>query len=201
MLFPVLLFLRKGCRQGYPYGQGITILFVFGIILYRSIMNKINTAMDKNYEHEIAALNDLLKINLDRIEGYRTAINESQDFPHLVSTFRDMETQSKKNLTDLRARIYQLGGDVSDHTTLPGKIYHTWMEVRIAFAKTEKTVLELCEFGEDAALKAYKMALSNEREMDHDTKNMITGQQSELQMSHDLIKSLRDAGKNSNQNI
>jgi uncharacterized protein (TIGR02284 family) len=157
--------------------------------------------MDRNNEHQIDVLNDLLKINLDRIEGYRRAINDSNQFPHLLTTFRDMQNQSEKNAADLRARINQLGGEVRDHTTLPGKIYHAWMEVRTAFAETQKTVLELCEFGEDAALKVYKMTLSADGEMDQFTKNMIMDQHAELKRAHDTIRSLRDAQKNSRQNI
>lgn len=157
--------------------------------------------MDNNNEHQVAILNDLLKINLDRIEGYRRAINDSVDFPHLITLFRDMQIQSEGNIRELRNRINQIGGIVNDHTTLPGKIYHAWMEVRSAFSKTEKTVLELCEFGEDAALKAYKMGLSGDGELDQITRTIFLQQQGELKKSHDQIKSLRDAENNRKQNV
>lgn len=155
--------------------------------------------MENHNEHQIGVMNDLLKINLDRIEGYKRAINESHDHPRLLPTFRDMEYQSERYVTELRARINLLGGEPVDHKTLPGKIYHVWMEVRTAFAKTEKSVLDLCEFGEDAAQKAYEMALSADGEMDQMTRDMIVHQQSELKKSHDIIKSLRDAAKASKQ--
>jgi uncharacterized protein (TIGR02284 family) len=146
--------------------------------------------MENHNEHQVGVLNDLLKINLDRIEGYKRAINESTDHPKLLPTFRDME---------IRARINLLGGDPVDHKTLPGKIYHVWMDVRTAFSKTEKPVLDLCEFGEDAALKAYEMALSADGEMDPITRDMIVHQKAEIQKSHDIIKAMRDEAKSTKQ--
>ncbi|RYG14642.1 MAG: aldehyde dehydrogenase, partial [Chitinophagaceae bacterium] len=55
-----------------------------------------------------------------------------------------------------------------------------------------KTVLSNCEFGEDAAQKAYKMAIAEEGLSAH-LKDLITTQKSELRISHDEIKALRDS--------
>ena len=46
---------------------------------------------------------------------------------------------------------------------ISGKIYRTWMDVKAAFARKERlSVLEACEFGEDAAQRAYEAALASD---------------------------------------
>jgi uncharacterized protein (TIGR02284 family) len=52
--------------------------------------------------------------------------------------------------------------------------------------------LNNCEFGEDAAQKAYKMALAEEGLSAH-LRSLITEQKAALRMSHDEIKALRDS--------
>jgi uncharacterized protein (TIGR02284 family) len=70
------------------------------------------------------------------------------------------------------------------------------MDVKATFTGHDRqAVLENCEFGEDAAQKAYKLALESDAEIDADTRQLITSQQSSLKTSHDLIKKYRDAHK------
>jgi uncharacterized protein (TIGR02284 family) len=70
------------------------------------------------------------------------------------------------------------------------------MDVKAIFTgKDRQAILENCEFGEDAAQKAYNMALASDAEMSAETRNLITEQQSKLKTSHDLIKKYRDAHK------
>jgi hypothetical protein len=52
--------------------------------------------------------------------------------------------------------------------------------------------LALCEFGEDAALKAYKLALESDAEMPADIRQLVVEQKSSLQSSHDVVKRYRD---------
>ena len=70
------------------------------------------------------------------------------------------------------------------------------MDVKATFTGHDRqTVLENCEFGEDAAQKAYRAALASDTEMSADVRNVITDQQSSLKEAHDLIKKYRDAHK------
>ncbi|RZK57408.1 MAG: aldehyde dehydrogenase, partial [Pedobacter sp.] len=55
-----------------------------------------------------------------------------------------------------------------------------------------KTILSNCEFGEDAAQKAYKTALTDE-DLSANLRTLITDQKASLRVSHDEIKALRDA--------
>lgn len=145
-------------------------------------------------EKSLDVLNDLVKINNDRIEGYDRAISESKDLDvDMKAVFEKMKQQSQDNKTKLVEQIGRLGGDTDDDTTLSGKIYRAWMDVKATFSGNDrKAVLESCEFGEDAAQRAYESALA-EDDVDADIKNLIGEQQRSLKESHDLIKKYRDA--------
>jgi uncharacterized protein (TIGR02284 family) len=67
------------------------------------------------------------------------------------------------------------------------------MDVKATFSgHNRQTVLENCEFGEDAAQKAYEAALKSDAEISADIRQLITNQKSSLKTSHDVIKKYRD---------
>lgn len=139
-------------------------------------------------------LNDLIEINNDRVEGYEKAIDElKEEDSDLKSLFVEMIGQSHKLKATLVQEVQVLGGDAETGTTTVGKIYRAWMDVKAVFTGHDrKTVLNNCEFGEDAAQKAYKTALESE-DLSADLRSTITDQKADLRMSHDKIKSLRDS--------
>ncbi len=153
--------------------------------------------MDNNNEDQVDVLNDLVHINNDRIEGYEKAIEDSKNgVSDYQSIFSKMIDQSRKYKQELISLINSKGGDADrDSTTSSGKIHRAWMDVKTAFAgKSEKSVLESCEFGEDAAQKAYDSALSSD-DLTSETRQLLSQQKSELKNSHDLIKAQRDMEK------
>ena len=147
-------------------------------------------------ENTNEVLNDLVRINNDRIEGYTRAQKESEDnSPELIPTFQNMITQSEDCVGDLKAMIMKTGGTVAEGSTIMGKIYRAWMDVRATFSTDDKqTILASCEFGEDAAQKAYKTALE-ETTLTDEARMLISDQKSQLKNSHDLIKKWRDQQK------
>lgn len=139
-------------------------------------------------------LNDLIQINNDRVAGYEKAIEElkSED-ADLKTLFVKMIGESHKHKMALATEVQALGEDAESGTTNSGKIYRAWMDVKALFTGHDrKTVLNNCEFGEDAAQKAYKMALEEEG-LSADLRSLITEQKADLRVSHDEIKALRDA--------
>jgi uncharacterized protein (TIGR02284 family) len=141
-------------------------------------------------------LNDLIKINNERIEGYEKAIKDSQTDTVYDELFNRMIQQSSIIRQELSNEIRRMGGESeTDGTTNSGKIYRAWMDVKSAFTgKSEKSALELCEFGEDAAQKAYEEALSSE-DIPIETRELLLRQKNELKESHDIIKAERDMYK------
>lgn len=139
-------------------------------------------------------LNDLIQINNDRVAGYEKAMEElkSED-SDLKTLFVKMIGESHKLKMTLATEVQALGEEMEEGTTNSGKIYRAWMDVKAIFTgQDRKTVLNNCEFGEDAAQKAYKMALA-EGDLSADLRSLITEQKAQLRVSHDEIKALRDA--------
>ncbi len=139
-------------------------------------------------------LNDLVQINNDRVAGYEKAIEELRaEDGDLKDLFVKMIRESHRHKMALATEVQSLGEDIETGTTNSGKIYRAWMDVKAVFTGHDrKTILNNCEFGEDAAQKAYKMALAEE-ELSANLKELITTQKAELRLSHDEIKRLRDA--------
>ena len=143
-------------------------------------------------EHASEVLNDLLKINNDRITGYRKASDETKE-SDLKTIFRKMETESEILATTLTKEVAKLGANPeTGATTNSGKIYRLWMNVKATFSGHDrKSILNACEFGEDAAQKAYRDAL-DDQQLPAGIKTIIRLQKDQLKLAHDTIKSLRD---------
>ncbi len=145
-------------------------------------------------ESLVEVLNDLIKINNDRINGYQKAVSEiTATDVDLQAMFRKMANESREYVRELSNAVEKLGGEPATDTTVSGKIYRTWMDIKAAFASKERlSVLEACEFGEDAAQKAYDEALGSDAEMNAEIRQLIMDQKSSLRTSHNIIKKYRD---------
>lgn len=144
-------------------------------------------------ENAVEVLNDLIEINNDRIRGYERAIEETEmDDSDLKVIFEQMATESRQHKQALRDVVVSLGGDVETGTTASGKIYRAWMDVKATFTgNSRKSILENCEFGEDAAQKAYRTALQDD-DLPASVRELVMRQQQALKLSHDKIKMMRD---------
>ena len=142
----------------------------------------------------IGMLNDLIRINHDRTEGYKKAVEELRPTDiDLKTMFINMANHSAQFSTELSAEVSTLGGEPAQDSTQSGKIYRLWMEIKsMASANDRKSVLDLCEFGEDAALKAYNAALKSDTEIPADIRQVIVNQRENIQASHDVVKRYRD---------
>lgn len=145
----------------------------------------------------VEVLNDLVKINNDRIAGYEKASAEARLLDvDLHAIFNTMADKSRRNVAGLTERISELGGQSEGGTTAMGKLYRGWMDLKATFSGKDRTsVLESCEFGEDAAQKAYAEALETKVDIDVDTRQLITTQKADLKEDHDQIKRYRDINK------
>ena len=140
-------------------------------------------------------LNDLIEINNDRVRGYERASKETNTKDaDLRSLFDDMATDSRRYANELSKFVLERGETPSDGTTLRGKLYRAWMDVKATFSGSDrKAILASCEFGEDAAQRAYKDALGSDAEIPAEVRQVIVDQQSSLKQSHDRIKRMRDS--------
>ncbi len=142
------------------------------------------------------ALNKLVVINNDRIEGYETA-TEGTDEQDLKTMFRQFTQTSQKFRQELANEIRSLGGTPTEGTKNTGKIFRAWMDVKAAITGNDrKAILDSCEYGEDQALETYKDVLENDTEhLESSHISMIRTQMSALKKDHDKVKTMRDALK------
>ena len=144
-------------------------------------------------EKTIAVLNTLITINNDRIEGYETASNETEE-QDLKIVFEQFSATSKKCKQELEAEVKKLGGEPAEGTKTSGKFFRVWMDVKAALTgKDRKAILNSCEYGEDQAQDTYEKALENDTEnLSMEQQTMIKAQHALLGSDHDKVKSMRD---------
>jgi uncharacterized protein (TIGR02284 family) len=142
----------------------------------------------------IDVLNELIIINNDRIAGYQTASDETEE-QDLKTLFSDFIRNSQKCKTELEGEVNRLAGEVAEGTKTSGKFFRVWMDVKAALTgKDRKVILDSCEYGEDVAKGTYEKALKDElAELSSEQQSMIKAQHSVLQADHDKVKSMRDA--------
>jgi uncharacterized protein (TIGR02284 family) len=141
-------------------------------------------------EKLIEELNDLVEIQNDRIRGYEKAMEavEQKDID-LKALFESFKQNSIQHREELSKEITTLGGSVEDGTTVSGKIYRAWMDIKATFTgHSRESALESCVFGEEAAQKAYDMALASDAEMSAEVRQIITSQLASLKSDYKKIK-------------
>jgi uncharacterized protein (TIGR02284 family) len=138
-------------------------------------------------------LDDLIKINNDRIEGYEKALKDiKQEDADLRMIFLKAIDQSRKIKMTLGNELQTLGGNIPAGTSGSGSIHRAWLEVKATFSgHSRHAILASCEFGEDAAQKAYESALNSEHLPEYLVTTVLE-QKIELKSVHAELKALRD---------
>jgi len=149
--------------------------------------------METSNTKVVETLNDLIAINNDRITGYERALKElSAEDADLRPLFLSMIDESRETKIELGREVEVFKGEIDTDTTTKGKIYRAWMDVKAVFTGHNRhAVLENCEYGEDAAQKAYQQVL-DDAELPAYLLDMVYEQQQMLKASHNEIKAFRD---------
>lgn len=147
-----------------------------------------------NTQKSISILNSLVEINNDRIQGYEKAITETTD-NDLKVLFEEFTQSSKKCWIELVEEIRNMDGEPVDDTTISGKFYRLWIDVKAAITNRDrKAILNSCEYGEDAALETYNSVLTNQIDfLTIEQHKMIYKQYVLLKEDHNKLQELRDA--------
>jgi uncharacterized protein (TIGR02284 family) len=142
--------------------------------------------MEANKQELITTLNDLVRINNDRIIGYRKAAAQVKRNDQLKTLFEEKASHSVNFVQELKAHIERAGGSHTKATTISGRIYRGWMDIRNALRPgNAPTILDSCTFGEEAAVKAYELALKSGCLTDPELLKQITDQKESIQASID----------------
>jgi uncharacterized protein (TIGR02284 family) len=108
-----------------------------------------------NLENSIEALNTLIEINNDRIEGYKTASEETKE-SDLKNLFSECARTSEKCKSELVTEVRNLKGTPIEGTKTTGKIYRVWMDFKAMITgKSRSSILNSCVYGEDVAVETY----------------------------------------------
>lgn len=149
--------------------------------------------METITEKTSKSLKELIIINNDRYEGYKTAAEETKDVD-LKALFQSYSAQSNQFSNELSEIMpdYTYSPDEGE-TKNTGKLYRVFMDLKAAVRGNDrKGILASCEFGEDEAKKVYNEVLENSGELEDSVLKTIRKQHEELNKAHDKIKAMRD---------
>jgi uncharacterized protein (TIGR02284 family) len=147
----------------------------------------------QNSKETVEVLNDLVRINSDRITGYERAIRETKPKDDDMKIFyATMIAESHRNKIALANELQALGAEIEQGTSTSGKIYRAWMEVRAIFTgNSRRTILANCQAAEDSTQRAYHSALEYNT-LPAYIRELLVRQEEALRSNHDEIRALRD---------
>lgn len=145
-------------------------------------------AMDR--KDVTSTLNDLIQIDRDGEEGFRTSAENVKD-AELRALFQQYATQRAGFATELQSEVERLGEEATDRSDVRGALHRGWMNLRTAIqGDDDHAILAEAERGEDAAKEAYEDALN--KPLPTDIKTLVERQYREVRQAHDHVRDLRD---------
>jgi uncharacterized protein (TIGR02284 family) len=117
--------------------------------------------MESYNEKVVDVLRELTEFVNDGKEGYERAADESKNSEY-KAFYRNLALQRANFSQELNQLISQYGGETETDTTLKGKLYRQWMDVKAAFTgRDEEAIIGSNIYGEEWAQKAYNDALAD----------------------------------------
>ena len=114
-----------------------------------------------NNQATINVMNTLIVTNNDRIEGYETATKETEE-ADLKDLFQRFIKTSKLCKSELVVAVKSLGVMPDEGTRITGKFFRVWMDVKAFLTGKDRiSILNSCEYGENAAGNTYKETIDN----------------------------------------
>ena len=148
--------------------------------------------MANEIENMVSALNGLISINNDRLEGFRKAAADTQD-SGLTSLLDRMGKESKDFNDKLGGLVSKYGETPNAGQTLDGRVHQGWLDSKAKlFGRDRDAILSSCEFGETAAVEAYDAALQLDKiQALPEVNALLTNQRQTIFDSLQVIKSMR----------
>lgn len=156
-----------------------------------------NTLDQNNNNEDVrGVLENLIEITRDGQEGYRLAAENATD-PSLKQAFAERSDERARFVRQLQDLQQRYGVRQPEETgSVSGTLHRAWMQIRSVVARKEdQAILEEAERGEDAALEAYRDALSHQPPLPDDAARTVLEQAAQVESDHDFIRDLRDSGR------
>jgi len=134
-------------------------------------------------------LNSLVETAKDGENGFRHATEHAKD-SSLKSIFTRYASQRASYASELQALVASLGDKPAESGHVGGALHHGWMSIKDAISTGEdKALIDEAESGEDAAVKAYKEALS--KTLPANVASVVQKQYAGVQEAHSTIRDLK----------
>jgi uncharacterized protein (TIGR02284 family) len=145
----------------------------------------------KTHDEVISVLNSLIETCKDGEEGFKTA-GDAIENPDIRTLFHMYAQQRAHFRSELFNEVLRHGGEPAESGHLAASLHRGWMDLKTAIGgKNEAAIIDECERGEDAAMKAYQEALKEN--LPADLMSMVEGQYSEVRHSHETVRGLKRA--------
>lgn len=146
-------------------------------------------------EKTVLALRNLIILNDDRYEGYKTSAEDTRE-TELRNLFISFSEQSLKFSSEL-GRLLP-GRPESGHgsTTVAGKLFRVWVDIKSSIsARDKKGILTACLTGEETMLGAYDETLAQKNFIPGPVLELVRGQREKLREGMERVRSLQPALK------
>lgn len=143
-------------------------------------------------DQSLRALQNLIQINVDSAEGFRTAAKTVNDV-RLASLFTDIGQVREQFAQELSALVPQ-DTRPAESGSLAGAAHRWWLQLRGSLTdENAYAVLAEAERGEDHIKHQYEQFL--EHCVEPDVRSVLQQQYVQVKAGHDRVRDLRDAYK------
>lgn len=140
----------------------------------------------------ISCLNNLIETCRDGQNGFKEAAENVKN-TELKSFFNQASLDRASFVGELQQEVRRLGGDPENSGSTSAALHRVWIDIKGTFTgKSDESILNECERGEDSAVDAYKDALKDEN-LPSDLRALVERQFSHIKQIHDQVKQKRDA--------
>lgn len=145
----------------------------------------------KQKEKLINQLQDLITINYDAEEGYKTASEEVKS-KALGDFFEVYSKQRYEFGHDIKQKLHSLNAEISKGTSIGGDLRNSWIKIKSFFTgHDDDAMIEACLDLEKAVIAEYDDVLRDE-ELSSDTRNMLQDHKKKIQEAVERINKLHD---------
>jgi uncharacterized protein (TIGR02284 family) len=138
----------------------------------------------------VGILRKLHHIAVDGAKGFREAADKvNPEFTDLLLRTAD-EREAIDH--DLRDQIALRGVNTEETGDTMGALHRGWIGLKSAIAGSDKAIIDECERGEEAAVRAYQEAL-NEQGLPADIEILLNRHYARVKNSHDQITQIKHA--------
>ncbi|NBA89069.1 PA2169 family four-helix-bundle protein [Emticicia sp. CRIBPO] len=110
-------------------------------------------------ETTVRIFGDLLRINNDRNNAYKKAVEAISDI-HLKSMFQSFLDETEAHIREISKVIVKHGGEPTNNGTAAGAFHQAWINLKHAIGKgNKKNIIDSCKASDKSTLSEYNHAI------------------------------------------